>query len=285
MSEVNDPSETKIVPPGNRIRASGPILTLAAMFVAATFLAWYFTWFGRGLSDADISKYLSDTKNPRHVQHALLQLQQKMERRDPAARNWYPQLQSLSTSPETEFRLTVAWLMGFDNQSQEFHEALLRLVGDPEPIVRRNAALALVRFNDNSGREELMMILKPYEMKAVVSGLVASSLHAGSEISRGALLVRIQQSEGKVTEVRSPLPGKIEQVLRPNGSEVIQGETLLTINSDEGSIWEALRGLAFIGASDDLQTIQSYANSESASDRVREQAKLTSKAIEGRKPG
>lgn len=283
MSEVSDPPETKTVPAGNRIRASGPILILAAMFVAATFLAWYFTWFGRGLSDADISKYLSDTKNPRHVQHALLQIQQKMESRDPAARNWYPQIQSLGASPETEFRLTVAWLMGFDNQSQEFHHALLRLVRDSEPIVRRNAALALVRFNDNSGRDELMAVLKPYEVKAVATGLVASSLHAGSEISRGALLVRIQQVEGNVTEVRSPLLGKIDQVLRPNGSQVVQGETLLTINSDEGSIWEALRGLAFVGTSDDLSTIQSYANSESASERVREQAKLTSRAIEGRK--
>jgi hypothetical protein len=283
MSEVSDLSETKVVPAANRIRASGPILILAVMFVAATFLAWYFTWFGRGLSDADISQYLSDTKNPRHVQHALLQVQQKMDRREPAARNWYPQIQSLSESPETEYRLTVAWLMGFDNQSKEFHQTLLRLVRDTEPIVRRNAALALVRFNDNSGREELMAVLKPFEVKAVASGLVASSLHAGSEISRGALLVRLQQVEGKVTEVRSPLPGKIEQVLRPNGSQVIQGETLLTINSDEGSIWEALRGLAFVGTSDDLLTIQPYANSESASDRVREQAKLTSRAIEGRK--
>ena len=283
MSEASDPSETKVVPAANRIRASGPILILAAMFVAATFLAWYFTWFGRGLSDPDISKYLSDTKNPRHVQHALLQIQQKMERRDPAARNWYPQIQALSESPETEFRLTIAWLMGFDNQSKEFHEALLRLVRDTEPIVRRNAALALVRFNDSSGREELVAVLKPYEVKAVASGLVASSLHAGSEISRGALLVRIQQGDGKVLEVRSPLPGKIDQVLRPNGSQVTQGETLLMINSDEGSIWEALRGLSFVGTKDDLPTIQSYADSQSVSNRVQEQAKLTSRAIEARK--
>ena len=40
--------------------ASRPILLLAILFVAATFLAWYFSWFGRGLSDADISKYLAD---------------------------------------------------------------------------------------------------------------------------------------------------------------------------------------------------------------------------------
>src|SRR6185295_13441292 len=140
----------------NRIRASGPILILAVLFLAATFLAWYFTWFGRGLSDTDISKYLADTKNPRHVQHALLQVQQKLERGDQSARNWYPQIQSLSENPETEFRLTTAWLMGFDNKSNDFHNALLKLVHDPEPIVRRNAALALVRFNDNTGHDELI---------------------------------------------------------------------------------------------------------------------------------
>jgi hypothetical protein len=283
MSEVSNSPETRAVPAGRRIRASGPILILAAMFVAATFLAWYFTWFGRGLSDADISKYLADTKNPRHAQHALLQVQQRMERGDTSARNWYPQIQALSQSPETEFRLTVAWLMGFDNQSKDFHETLLRLVRDQEPIVRRNAALALVRFNDNTGREQLVSMLKPYDVNAAATGQVASTLHGGSEVSRGALLARIRQSDGNVTEVRSPLPGKINEVIRANGSQVNQGETLLTINSDEGSIWEALRGLSFVGTKDDLPTIQAYSTSESVSDRVREQAKLTAKAIEGRK--
>jgi len=100
---------------GNR-----PILILAALFVVASFLAWYFSWFGRELSDADISKYLADEKNPRHVQHALLQIQQRMERGDGGAKVWYPQIVTLSGNPETEFRLTVAWLMGFDNSSQEF---------------------------------------------------------------------------------------------------------------------------------------------------------------------
>src|SRR5215211_9470316 len=160
-----------------RVPGSGPILILAGLFIAATFLAWYFSWFGRELSDADISKYLADEKNPRHVQHGLLQVQHRMERGDGSAKSWYPQLIVLSGSPETEFRLTVAWLMGFDNQSQEFHNALLKLVRDQEPIVRRNAALALVRFNDPSGHEELLAVLRPYSVKSPADGVVESSLH------------------------------------------------------------------------------------------------------------
>jgi len=276
-------TETTVPPKVNRIWASGPILILAALFLIATFLAWYFTWFGRGLSDADISKYLSDTKNPRHVQHALLQIQQRIERGDPAAKNWYPQIQALSSSPETEFRLTVAWLMGFDNRSTEFHNSLLMLVNDNEPIVRRNAALALVRFNDDHGHDELIAVLKPFAVKSTAAGLVSSTLHAGSDVSRGTLLGRIQQADGKVTEVRSPLPGKINQLLRENGAQVNAGDDILTLNSDEASVWEVLRGLSLIGRTDDLPIVRTYTNSSSVSARVKQQAILTANSIQAKK--
>src|SRR5215208_1875311 len=173
MAENGNHPEIRVAEVRKR-RGSGPILLLAVLFAAATFLAWYFSWFGRELSEADISKYLADEKNPRHVQHALLQIQQRMERGDSSAKNWYPQLLVLSGSPETEFRLTVAWLMGFDNKSSEFHAALLKLLKDQEPIVRRNAALALVRFEDHNGREELLAVLKTYTLKAPADGAVAS---------------------------------------------------------------------------------------------------------------
>src|SRR4026208_551392 len=183
MDNGNHP-EIKVSEVRRRIPGSGPILLLAGLFIAATFLAWYFSWFGRELSDADISKYLADEKNPRHVQHALLQIQERMERGDPSVKNWYPQLVTLSGNPETEFRLTVAWLMGFDNKVTQFHEALLKLLSDPEPIVRRNAALALVRFEDTSGREVLVAVLRPYVLQAPVDGTVASSMREGATIAR-----------------------------------------------------------------------------------------------------
>lgn len=262
-----------------RIPGSGPILILAALFVAATFLAWYFSWFGRELSDADIAKYLVDEKNPRHVQHALLQIQQRMERGDASAKNWYPQLVTLSGNPETEFRLTVAWLMGFDNTSPEFHNALLKLVHDQEPIVRRNAALALVRFNDNSGREELVSVLQPYVLKAPVDGVIESSMHEGTNVNRRTPLARIQQSDGRVVELRSPLPGRVNKLFKPSGSLITHDEDLISLNSDEQSVWEALRGLALVGTAGDLPVIDAYASSTDASARVKEQASLTAKAI------
>ena len=265
---------------GKRTPGSGWILGLAILFVAATFLAWYFTWFGRELSDADITKYLNDEKSPRHVQHALNQIQKRIERGDPNAKNWYPRLIEMSGHPETEFRLTVAWVMGFDNKSPEFHEALKKLAQDQEPIVRRNAALALVRFGDASGRNELVSVLSPYPVRAPVNGVLASSLEESAEIARGALLARIQESDGKVVEIRAPLPGRINKILKTNGAQVSPGDELLNLNSDEDSLWEALRGLSLIGTREDLPIIQRYAESPDVSENIREQAKLTVKQVE-----
>jgi HEAT repeats len=282
MADNGNHPEIRVSEMRSRVPGSGPILMLAILFVAATFLAWYFSWFGRGLSDADISKYLADDKKPRHVQHALVQIQKRIESGDVSAKHWYPQLVALSENPETEYRLTVAWLMGFDNQSKEFHDALLMLVRDPEPIVRRNAALALVRFGDAGGREELLAILKPYSLKAPADGIVASSLQEGATVARRTLLARIQEPDGQVAEIRSPMPGRVNKILKPNGSQVTRADEILSLLSDEGSVWEALRGLSLVGTKDDLPLVQSYATSTEVSTRVKDQATLTAKTIESR---
>jgi hypothetical protein len=282
MGENGNHPGVRAVEVRKRARGSGPILLLAGLFVVATFLAWYFSWFGRELSDADVSKYLADEKNPRHVQHALNQIQNRMERGDAGSKNWYPQLIALSGSPETEFRLTVAWLMGFDNSVPQFHEALLKLVKDTEPLVRRNAALALVRFNDTTGHQEIVSILESYAVTAPANGVVASSLQEGAKVARTTLLARIQQPDGTVVQVRSPLPGRIQKVLIANGAQVTQGEQVLSLISDENSVWEALRGLALVGSYEDVPVIQTYVHSNDVSAKLREQAKNTVNAIETR---
>jgi HEAT repeat protein len=279
----NNPGPKIVTPAVNRVRASGPILVLAILFVMASFLTWYFTWFGRDLPDSEISKFLVDEKHPRHVQHALLQIQQRIERGDKNAKQWYPQILSLTGSPETEFRLTVAWLMGADNTSEEFHNALKTLLHDREPIVRRNAALALVRFNDSTSREELLAMLRPFTVNAPASGGLQSSLASGAQVSRGTLLGRIQQPDSKVVEMRSPIMGAVSSILVANGSSLLKGDPVLTINSDEQSIWEALRALSVIGEQQDLALIERYSSGvEPVSDRIKQQAALTLKAIKSR---
>src|SRR5579872_787480 len=56
------------------------------LIVLMPFLFWWNTWFGRHLSDQQITEYLHDTKKPRHIQHALVQLGDRISRGDAAAR-------------------------------------------------------------------------------------------------------------------------------------------------------------------------------------------------------
>ena len=284
MTENGNDSELATASPSPpRRRTSLPILILAVLFATATFMTWYFTWFGRELGDADISAFLSDEKHPRHVQHALLQIQQRLERQDPSVRQWYPKIVELAANPEAEYRLTAAWAMGFDNRSDEFHQTLLKLLHDSEPLVRRNAALALVRFNDPGGRDVLLATLRPYPVTAPTAGNVTSTLSEGSLVSRGTLLARISRADNAVSEVRSPLPGRINKIVIANAATLGSGETILTIDSDANSVWEALRGLALIGQAEDLSEVERYARGvDSLPDRIKEQAALTAKAIQSR---
>jgi hypothetical protein len=79
------------------------------------------------------------------------------------------------------------------------------------------------------------------------------------------------------------LLGKVDRLLVTNGATLKTGDGILTINSDEQSIWEALRGLALVGKQEDLPLIERYTTAqEVATDRIKQQAALTANAIKSR---
>src|SRR5882672_8411831 len=87
------------------------------LIVLMPFLFWWNTWFGRHLSDQQLTEYLHDDKKPRHIQHALVQMGERMESPSKAqagtpVQQWYPELIRLASNPVDEVRNTDAWLMG-----------------------------------------------------------------------------------------------------------------------------------------------------------------------------
>src|SRR5215467_13710644 len=105
------------------------IFLTAWLIVLMPVLFWWNTWFGRPLSEKQIAEYLTDEKHPRHIQQALVQLSERMDRHDPVAARWYPQIVGLASYPVEEVRNTDAWVMGQDTSGPGFHEALLRMLG------------------------------------------------------------------------------------------------------------------------------------------------------------
>jgi len=270
-------------PPPKPRRASLPLIILAALFIIVPFLTWYGTWFGRDISDEEIATYLADEKNPRQIQHALSRVEERIERGDPTVKKFYPQIAALTKSPTAEIRKTVAWVMGQDNKSEEFHQALLTLLNDTEPLVRRNAALQLVRFGDASGRSELRAMLQPFNTKSPIAGTVVSVLPQGSRISAGGLLARIRDTSNAVQEFRSPLDGAIGNLSVKEGETVTAGQTIAWLTPYRATIYSALQGLAYVGTKDDLPLLETLSQGTASTDtEIRQQAALTAKAISSR---
>jgi hypothetical protein len=266
-----------------RRRSPWPLALVAGLFVIGAFFTWYGTWFGRNLSDEDLSRYLKEEDKPRHVQHALFQIAERINKHDEGVKKLYPQVAALASSPTTEIRQTAAWVMGQDNSSEEFHAALLKLLNDTEPIVRRNAAVQLVRFKDGRGLAELRATLKPYEVKATAAGRVDNALPDGASVTFGTLLARIERADKTIEELRSPLPGTVARVRAGENRDIQQGETLFSIAPDGEFVWEALRALYVVGEREDLSEVERYARGvERMPERIKEQAALTARAIRDR---
>ncbi|GBC78551.1 hypothetical protein HRbin08_02047 [bacterium HR08] len=259
------------------------LLLLAVLFIFIPFLTWYLTWFGRPLTDRQIERYLDDEEKPRHAQHALSQIADRILRGDPSVRRWYPKVVSLAEHPRPEIRLMAAWVMGQDNQAEEFHRALKRLLSDAVPMVRRNAALALVRFGDESGRSEILQMLRAEPIRAPDEGTIALSVSAGDDVRAETLLARIRREDGRQVDVRAPWPGRIERVLTTSGARVRTGEEIFRLIPEPQQAYEALRALYLIGRAEDLPEVERYVNADSAwPEAVREQARRTAHAIRQR---
>jgi len=265
----------------------------AWLIVLLPFLFWWNTWFGRQLPDQQITAYLRDDQRPRHIQHALVQIGERITRHDARAARWYPELVRLATHPVEEVRNTDAWVMGQDTNGAGFHEALIKMLQDGSTMVRGNAALSLVRFKDDSGREQIVALLQPEHVFAPSAGRITDTARMGTAIHQGGIVAKLQSvtppaanpSSGAsaTTEIRSPISGRIHSISAPTGATVPAGAEIAIVDPGDEQVWEALRALYLIGRAEDLSAIRPYEReSRDIPDRVRDQARLADQAIRSR---
>lgn len=281
---LNDPG----VPPKPAVAKKWlvAILVLAFAFVLMPFLLWYMTTFSRPLTDAGLASYFSDKEHPRRAQHALSQVADRILSPNPAlrdsARSWYPQVVKLSAEGSDEIRVTAAWVMGQDNQSPEFHAALLHQLSDPNPMVARNAALSLVRFADPAGHDLIASMLVPYTIAAPRTGTLSIRLKPGDAVTPGTRLAQLVGG-GATTEVPAQVPGTIGKWLAADGANLQAGQPLLLLDPSSDMVWESLRALYLVGRADDLPKVENYARgSPGMPPQVQQQAELTLQAISSR---
>jgi hypothetical protein len=282
-------SELLARPPKPRMSTRNRLLFFltAWLIVLMPFLFWWNTWFGRQLSDKQLAEYLQDEKHPRHIQHALVQIGERMTRHDPSATQWYPQLARLAGDPVEEVRNTDAWVMGQDTSGVGFHEALLKMLADPSLMVRGNAALSLIRFGDATGRPQIVELLQPATVIAPDAGQITDTSAIGTSIRQGGVVAKLQVRRNvdaiQTTEIRSPITGRLRTLSAQVGQQIKQGDLIATIDPGTEQVWEALRALYLVGQPEDIAAVVSYERElPDIPDHVRKQAIETEKAIRER---
>jgi hypothetical protein len=246
------------------------------------FLFWWKTWFGRPLPDNELVEYLNDEKKPRHIQQALVQIGERISKHDTSVTRWYPDLVRLATHHVEEVRNTDAWVMGQDTSGAGFHDALLKMLNDPSPMVRGNAALSLVRFGDASGHAEIIRLLQPAVITTPQAGTITDTSAAGTVTHQNGVVAKLE-SGGQITEIRSPIGGRIRTLSVQTGRSITAGSEIATVAPETEQVWEALRALYLIGQLDDLPAILPYERElPDIPDHVRQQAKDTEAAIRQR---
>jgi biotin carboxyl carrier protein len=281
--------ETTAKPAKPRMSTRNRLLFFATgwLIVLMPFLFWWNTWFGRQLSDKQLGEYLQDEKKPRHIQHALVQIGERVARHDATVTRWYPDVVRLASYPIEEVRNTDAWVMGQDVSSKDaasagFHQALLKMLDDSSIMVRGNAALSLVRFGDASGRPHIVALLLPTKVTAPQAGKITDSSTLGTPIHQGGIIAKIEAG-GQTVEVRSPISGRLRELVEQPGQSVAAGDAIATLDPGTEQVWEALRALYLIGRPEDIPAIQPYERElPEIPDHVRQQAVATEQAIRGR---
>jgi hypothetical protein len=181
-----------------------------------------------------------------------------------------------------EIRNTDAWVMGQDISGAGFHEALLKMLADPSPMPRGNAALSLVRFGDATGRPQILELLQPVRITAPQSGRIVDSDRPGTPIHQRGLIAKLKYGNKQIAEIRSPIPGRVRSTLG-TGANVAAGSEIAMVDPATEQVWEALRALYIIGQPDDLGAVRPYERElPDISNDVRRQALETEKAIRER---
>lgn len=288
----SDASKTGSPPPKTRPRMSTRNRLLffltAWLIVLMPFLFWWSTWFGRQLNDKQLAEYLQDEKHPRHIQHALVQIAERMSRHDAGATRWYADAIRLASDPVEEVRNTDAWVMGQDTTGAGFHEALLRMLADPALSVRGNAALSLVRFGDAAGRPQIVELLQPAQVIASDAGQMIDASAIGTSIHQGGVVAKLQAGGNSAVhtitiEMRSPIAGRVRTLSAQVGQQVKPGDLIATIDPSTEQVWEALRALYLVGQPSDIAAVLPYERElADIPDHVRQQALETETAIRQR---
>ncbi len=265
-----------------------PVLLILAATLLVPALFWRQVWWGAPLDDQELEQRLSKSQNIRELQHAVEDLSRRIQEKPESARAFYPKVTALADHPEALVRSAAAWVMGEASDHEPFRDRLRYLLTDTEPVVRYNAALALTRFADASGRHVLREMLRPHVVQATWAGdagggTVADVLRPGDPVRAQTQVALVNVAGGNRTAILAPLAGRLVKVKTSAGQYISRGAEIGAIAPNADQVWAALRGLYLVGGNEDLEDVDRFTEPPPHFPaRVAQQAKASAEAIRQR---
>ena len=274
---MSEHSSTASTSPGPK---RWPIYLILMAMVLVPYTFWKMTWFGEELSDSEIPEYAGSKDKPRKAQHALVQISHRIHKDAASAKKLYPLVLKMAAHDQFKIRSTAAWVMGQDNQEDPFRKALLALLGDPEALVRYNAALSLANFGEPLALPMLRQMLLPLSFISPHAGKVVDVLKSNDPVVAETQIALIENKAGQEIKLFSPIEGKIEELILKKNDVISVGDNVCTIAPSTNQLWETLRALYLIGTKEDLGQVESFSKSSGEySEQIRVQAQMTAEAI------
>ncbi len=249
-----------------------------------TWLFWHGITFSRRLDDAELIEALGEGAPIRSVEHGIEEVTRRFAERSPGMDRWAGLVVAASQRKEPPVRRAAAWGMQFGEGRGDFVARLRELAAsDPDETTRRNAACSLAASRDAAGRSVLRSMLEPFVVRSPVTGRVDSILAVGRRAEQDGLLARIAVPPEHRAEASSPVPGRVEAVLAPEGTEVREGAELARLAPDPSHALNSAAALALVGTADDIPLLAAAAAPQSAlGTRVADQARASIEAIRAR---
>ncbi len=274
-----------MLPPNRRI-ISVPKAALISLLLAS--LASLLVMFARPLitkvplKPAEIARYLEDTSKQGRTKQALMQVAQEIGANSPGSRQWYPAVLRLASNSDPTLRQTAVWAMSHDPKFPDFHKAVSRLLNDPVPLVRWNAAVSLVKFGDPACRSQLREMLRSYTLVSPAAGILRYKRREHAYVESGSTIAVLDDG-GSATAISAPLTGFLDRQLTAEGAIVRSGDALAVLLPGQEQVSESLRALAVVGQLDDLADVEHYWKSTSGvPDTIQKQARTTAEQIRKR---
>lgn len=260
-------------------------MVVVAACVILPVMFWRGTWFGRRLTDEQLTSYLASTDQPRKLQHALTEITERIDKGDGPTDSYYPAITALVEHNNWQVRNTAAWVMGWDHEYDGFHGALLKMLNDSVLVVRQNAALALINFGDAAGKPIILAMLKSTPAISPADGNACDLLPVDAPVRADLVIGHVDRPNDTPIDLKSPISGRIGKCFVQDGDDVSKGETVLEITPGEAQITQALQALALVGDDSDLAAIEEAKSAKTATQRLQEQAAIAERKIRERLNG